>query len=131
MAMIPSLFAILVMFGIMRLIGMNLNVATILIASTVLGTSENDQVHFFYHYQEKAAESTEAGLKHTIHIAGKAIFYATLINAGGFLAFALADIPPMRQFGILSALAFILSMVADFTALPAALWLVFRAKPKD
>ena len=52
MAMIPSLFAILVMFLVMRLSGMPLNVATILIASTVLGTSENDQIHFFYHFHE-------------------------------------------------------------------------------
>jgi hypothetical protein len=35
----------------------------------------------------------------------------------------------MRHFGALTALAFLLSMLADFTALPAALWLVFRAKP--
>jgi hypothetical protein len=52
MAMIPSLFAILVMFLVMRLTGMELNIATILIASTVLGTSENDQIHFFYHFLE-------------------------------------------------------------------------------
>lgn len=131
MAMIPSLFAILVMFGIMRATGMFLNVATILIASTVLGTSENDQIHFFYHFLEKSKESTEAGLKHTLFVAGRAIFFATLINAGGFLAFALADLPPMRQFGILTALAFVLSMIADFTALPAALWMVFRDKPES
>ena len=73
--------------------------------------------------------STEAALRHTLLISGKAIFFATLINAGGFLAFALAKLPPIRQFGLLSALAFVLSMIADFTALPAALWLLFRAKP--
>ena len=30
---------------------------------------------------------------HTLRISGRAIFFATLINAGGFLAFALADLP--------------------------------------
>lgn len=130
MAIIPSLFAILVMFGVMRVTGMSLNVATILIASTVLGTSENDQIHFFYHFQEKRKDaSVEASLKHTLTVAGKAIFFATMINASGFFAFALAELPPMRQFGILTAVAFLLSMLADFTALPAALWIVFRAKP--
>ena len=129
MAMIPSLFAILVMFGIMRLTGMNLNAATILIASTVLGTSENDQIHFFYHFLEKKDASAEKRLQHTYQIAGRAIFFATLINSVGFLAFAMATLPPIRQFGILSALAFVLSMIADFTALPAALWLVFRERP--
>jgi predicted RND superfamily exporter protein len=133
MAMIPSLFAILVMFAIMRLAGMSLNVATILIASTVLGTSENDQIHFFYHFLEGrnlgGKMSTAAGLCHTMLIAGRSIFFATLINALGFLAFALSDLPPIRQFAILASSAFALSMIADFTALPGALWMIFRDKP--
>jgi len=52
-----------------------------------------------------------------------------LINAGGFLAFTISGLPPIRQFGVLAATAFLLSMLADFTALPAALWILFRAKP--
>jgi predicted RND superfamily exporter protein len=133
MAMIPSLFAILVMFFIMRVTNMTLNVATILIASTVLGTSENDQIHFFYHFQEarNAGQTTEQALRHTLGIAGRAIFFATIINAGGFLAFAFSTLPPVRQFGILSCIAFLLSMIADFTALPAALWMVFRERPDE
>ena len=132
MAMIPSLFAILVMFGVMRVSGMMLNIATILIASTVLGTSENDQIHFFYHFLEGRRSGTvEQALQHTLLVAGRAIAFATLINAGGFLAFVLSDLPPMRQFGMLSALAFVLSMMADFTALPAALWILFRERPDE
>jgi hypothetical protein len=130
MAIIPSLFAILVMFLIMRVSGMMLNIATILIASTVLGTSENDQIHFFYHFLEGRREGTvEQAMRHTLLVAGRAILFATLINAGGFLAFTLSELPPMTQFGLLAALAFVLSMLADFTALPAALWILFRARP--
>ncbi len=130
MAMLPSLFAILVMFLAMRGFGIPLNVATILIATTVLGATENDQIHFFYHFQERRREaSCEQALRHAFRVAGSAIFYATLINAGGFLALALSPLPPMRQFGILTSTAFALSMLADFTALPAALWIVFRERP--
>jgi predicted RND superfamily exporter protein len=131
MAMIPSLFAILVMFLVMRISSLSLSVTTILIASTVLGTSENDQIHFFYHFIERRKQggTTEECLAYSLSVAGRAIFIATLINAGGFLAFALAELPPVRQFGMLSALAFMLSMIADFTALPAALWMVFRERP--
>ena len=96
----------------------------------MLGTSENDQIHFFYHFLEKRKTGTvEEALRHTLRVSGKAIFFATLINAGGFMAFALADLPPMRQFGVLTAIALTASMIADFTALPAALWIVFREKP--
>jgi predicted RND superfamily exporter protein len=130
MAMIPSLFAILVMFLVMRVTGIPLNVATILIASTVLGASENDQIHFFYHYQEKRnGGSTEQAMRHALLIAGRGILFATLINAGGFLALALSGLPPMRQFGIVSASAFLFSMLASLTALPAALWIFSRESP--
>src|SRR5262245_55054486 len=130
MAMIPSLFAILTMFLVMRLTGMMLNIATILIASTVLGTSENDQIHFFYHFLEgRRGGTVEQALTHTLMIAGRAIFFATIINAGGFLAFVGGELPPIRQFGVLAALAFVLSMIADFTALPAALWILLRERP--
>ncbi len=130
MAMIPSVFAILVMFLVMRLTGIALNVATILIASTVLGASENDQIHFFYHFQEgRRFGGTEVALRHALLVSGRAIVFATIINAGGFLALALSPLPPMRQFGVVSACAFLLSMIADFTALPASLWLVSGDKP--
>lgn len=131
MAMIPSLFAILVMFIVMRVSGIALNVATILIASTVLGASENDQIHFFYHFQEGRKQGdTESALRHALLVSGGAIVFATMINAGGFLALAFSPLPPMRQFGIVSASAFVLSMIADFSALPAALWLLSKDKPK-
>jgi predicted RND superfamily exporter protein len=130
LAMIPSIFAILVMFLVMRAAGMRLNIATILIASTVLGTSENDQIHFFYHFLQGRRDGTvEQALRHALGVAGRAIFFATVINAGGFLAFGLAELPPIRQFGMLAALAFVLSMVADFTALPAALWILLGKRP--
>jgi uncharacterized protein len=44
----------------------------------------------------------------------------------GFLALTLSDLPPMRQFGIVSSSAFVLALLADFTALPAALWILSR-----
>jgi len=127
MTMIPSLFAILSVFLIMRTTGIPLNIATILIGSTVLGATENDQIHFFYHYNEgQVAGSTAAALRHAMLIAGRPILFATLINASGFLALAWSDLPPMRQFGIVSSSAFILALLADFTALPGALWILTR-----
>jgi predicted RND superfamily exporter protein len=127
MTMIPSLFAILSVFLVMRLTGIPLNIATILIGSTILGATENDQIHFFYHFREGRSTGTTAGaLRHALLIAGRPILFATFINASGFLALALSDLPPMREFGIVSASAFVLALLADFTALPGALWILSR-----
>ncbi len=123
MAMLPSVFAILGTFLGMRLFGASLNVATILIATLVLGTTENDQIHFFYHLHEADGEGLEAALQHALRVSGRAIVFATLINAAGFLALSMSSFPPLRQLGLVTAAAFGLALVADFTALPAALWL--------
>jgi len=131
MAMIPSVFAILLTFLGMRIFGASLNVATILIATTVLGTTENDQIHFFYHLQEGRAQHRdfESALRYALRVSGRAIVFATLINAVGFLALSVSNFPPLRQFGIITAAAFLLGMTADFTALPAALWIVSGERP--
>lgn len=131
MAMIPSLFAILGAFLLMRVTGIILNIATILIGSTVLGSTENDQIHFFYHFQEgRSTGSTAGALRHALLVAGRPIAFATLINAGGFLALTFSDMPPLRQFGIVSASAFVLALLADFTALLGALWILSRDRGK-
>jgi predicted RND superfamily exporter protein len=130
LAMIPSLVAILGTFLAMRLAGAGLDVATILIATTVLGTTENDQIHFFHHLQEAEGEGLEGALRHTLAVAGRPILFATIINVAGFSALALSSFPPLRQFGLVTAGAFVLAMLADFTALPAALWLLARRAPE-
>ena len=62
---------VLSVFIVMRAAGIPLNIATILIGSTVLGATENDQVHFFYHYQEGSSSgSTAASLRHALLVAG-------------------------------------------------------------
>jgi predicted RND superfamily exporter protein len=130
MAMIPSVFAILATFLGMRLAGASLNVATILIATTVLGTTENDQIHFFHHLGEGEGSGLEGALRHSLRVSGRAIVFATLINAAGFLGLAFSGFPPLRQFGVVTAGAFLLAMLADFTALPGSLWIIRRERPR-
>jgi predicted RND superfamily exporter protein len=104
-------------------------VATILIATTVLGTTENDQIHFFYHLQEAKGQTFEVALRHALRVSGRAIFFATVINATGFMGLAFSNFPPLRQFGIETSVAFALAMLADFTALIGALWIVRHERP--
>jgi predicted RND superfamily exporter protein len=129
LAMIPSLFAILATFLGMRLFGASLNVATILIATTILGTTETDQIHFFHHLHERDDAPLTEALHHALRVSGRAIVFATLINAAGFLGLAFSSFPPLRQFGLVTSAAFLLALIADFTALPAGLWMIDRRPP--
>jgi hypothetical protein len=129
LAMIPSIAALLATFLSLRLLGGSLNIATIIIATTVLGTTENDQIHFFHHMHERPGAGIEERMRHALRVSGRAIVFATFINAAGFLGLSLTRFPPLRQFGLMTATAFFLALVADFTALPAALWIGSRQRP--
>jgi len=130
LAMIPSLVALLVAFLGMRVFGGSLNIATIIIATTVLGTTENDQIHFFHHMHERTGSGIEDRLRHALRVSGRAVVFATLINAAGFLGLSASSFPPLRQFGVMTAAAFVLALIADFTVLPAALWIASRERPR-
>jgi predicted RND superfamily exporter protein len=95
----------------------------------VLGTTENDQLHFFHHMHERDGEPLEERLRHALRVSGRAVMFATWINAAGFLGLAASGFPPLRQFGLMTAAAFVLALIADFTVLPAALWIASRERP--
>jgi predicted RND superfamily exporter protein len=66
-----------------------------------------------------------------MRILGVSLNLATIlvfINAAGFLALAFSSFPPLRQFGLVTSAAFVLELLADFTALPAGLWLTRRGR---
>jgi hypothetical protein len=86
-------------------------------------------MHFFHHMHEVATSPLEARLRHTLRISGRAVLFATIINAVGFFGLATSSFPPLRQFGIMTAAAFVLALVADFLALPAALWFASGERP--
>jgi len=56
----------------MRMAGIPLTIATIPLGSTVLGATENDQVHFFYHFQEgRSSGSLTTALVNAMLVAGR------------------------------------------------------------
>jgi predicted RND superfamily exporter protein len=131
LAMIPSVFALVLAFLGLRVVGGSLNIATIIIATTVLGTTENDQLHFFHHMHERTGSPLHERLRHAFRVSGRAVVFATVIDAVGFLGLSSSGFPPLRQFGLLTAAAFVLALVADFTVLPAALWLASGEQPEN
>jgi predicted RND superfamily exporter protein len=44
---------------------------------------------------------------------------------------ALSSFPPLREFGLVTSAAFLLALLADFTALPAGLSLVASRRAQD
>ena len=48
-----------------------------------------------------------------MHVSGRAIVFATLINAAGFLGLSISSFPPLRQFGLMTSSAFLLVLLTN------------------
>jgi len=117
--------AIVAMFGVMGFTGIPINVATVLVGSIALGIGIDYVIHFsvrfttFYRGTTTAAEA----VKKTIQTTGLAIIINVLAVTMGFVALLFADLLPLRQFGILTAIAMLASGLGAFTLLPALILL--------
>ena len=132
-AMLPSLFAIVLMYACMNAAGVKLSITGIIIAACVLGISVDSTIHFFQHYMErlKGGASVEDSLGYSLVITGRAIVVSNFIMFVGFMTFAFSDFPPIKHFGLLTSVAMVFSLFGTLIYLPATLWLMNpKEKPK-
>ncbi|MGA2642686.1 MAG: efflux RND transporter permease subunit, partial [Spirochaetia bacterium] len=121
MGLAPIVLAIALMFGLMGLTGIPINVATVLVGCIALGIGIDYSIHFsvrFSTYYEGPSTAPVAVTK-TIRTTGKAIIINVLAVTMGFIALLFADLIPLRQFGLLTAIAMIGSGLGALTLLPA------------
>ncbi len=132
-ALVPNALPIVFVVGLMGWAGVQLDVATVMVASIMLGLIVDDTVHYLARYrleyralrqapdaneQRRVAERTGVGT-------GRAIATTSIILCAAFLTSLTASFRPNIHFGALCALATFIALVCDLVALPA----VIRAMP--
>ena len=55
LAIVPNLFPVLAVFGVMGWLDISLNVATVMLASVALGVVDDDTIHFISRYRRETA----------------------------------------------------------------------------
>ncbi len=129
-AIFPNLFPILTIFGLMGWFDIALDTDTLLIAPIIIGIAVDDTIHFLTHYriELKKYGSILTAVVHTTREAGQAIVFTSLILSIGFLVFLFSFHKGLQNFGILSAAAILVAVLADLILLPAML-AFFKAGP--
>ena len=120
-AMIPNIFPILTIFGIMGFLAIPLDMDTLLIAPVIIGLAVDDTIHFLTHYRielESCGNIKKAVIR-SIREAGQAICITSLILSAGFSMFIFSFHKGFSHFGILSAIAIFTAVIADIYLLPA------------
>jgi predicted RND superfamily exporter protein len=123
--LVPIGFTLLVVFGFMGFSGIPLDIATVLVGSISIGIGIDYSIHFVSRFREEfKKDKTELeALDKTLETTGKAILINVITVMMGFLVLILANMIPLRRFGILVAITMVGSGASAITLLPAIILL--------
>ena len=128
LAIVPNLFPVLAVFGVMGWLDISLNIATVMVASVALGVVDDDTIHFisrFKREREGGASIHEAIERATIY-EGRAALTTAIINSAGFAVLMMSEYRPSAWFGGLLALTMIVAFLAEVFILPATIVLLSK-----
>jgi hypothetical protein len=122
LAMLPNLWPVIGVLGLMGWLRVPLDVATVMVASVVLGLAVDDTIHTLGHFRELAPRLGRLeAVAGTLEQTAPSYVVTGLILGAGFGVCALSDFAPTARFGALSAAAIALAVVGDLFLLPALL----------
>jgi len=127
LGMIPNLLPVVLTLGLMGLVGINLDVGTVMIASISLGLVVDDSIHLLNRVQQGMAAAggdVDRSLRAAIRSVGRPILVTSLVLAMGFWTLLFASFRPNIFFGLLSGVTIATALVADLVLLPAVIRLV-------
>ncbi|MCK4683026.1 RND family transporter [Candidatus Bipolaricaulota bacterium] len=123
LSLTPLVLSVVGNFGTMALTGANLDIATVMIASIIIGIGVDYSVHFITRYRRerrRGAPHKEA-LFVTYNTTGRAIIYNALTLTFGFLVLTLSHFGALQTLGWLVALTMVASALGALLIVPATL----------
>ena len=122
-AMIPNIFPVLLVFGVMCHRGIQIDIGTMMTASVAMGVAVDDTIHFlswFRAYLDKGMDRVEAVIE-TYRRVGPAMTQTTIVGGLGLFVFALSTFTPTQRFGTLMLVMLATALAGDLILLPALL----------
>ncbi|MBE0676844.1 MAG: MMPL family transporter [Bacteroidales bacterium] len=128
--MLPNILPVLCTLGIMGIANIQLDVATILIATVSFGIAVDDTIHFAVTYKEFLIGSDKMGaVNNTLVSVGRPLVITSLLLTVGFLSMIFSSYRPIVFMGLFLSLNIILALLCDLILLPAILF--YGTKYKD
>jgi uncharacterized protein len=127
---IPIIFCVSWILGSMYLLGMSLNVMTITIASLTVGLGVTYGIHISHRFVEEMENGGDIGqaAHRTVNSTGVSLFGAAATTIAGFALLAFSLMPPLQQFGEITALTILFAFVSSVFILPSFLIVWARRK---
>jgi predicted RND superfamily exporter protein len=126
---LPLSIAILVLFGLMGILGIDLDIATALISSIMIGVGIDYTIHFLWRFKVERARGIDH--KEAAHITlcttGRGIIFNAVSVIVGFLALSISNFEPMRFFSALVVISIATCLISALLLVPS---IVILTKPR-
>ncbi len=122
-AILPSMLASGSVLGLMGWLGIPLDVMTITIAAICIGIGVDHSIHYIHRFRSEIKQHASAriAIEKSHASTGKAIYYTSVIIVVGFSILGLSNFIPTIYFGIFTAFAMLVALIANLTLLPLLL----------
>ena len=129
-SMIPNISPILVMTTIMVIFDMPLDMFTMLIGAIAIGLAVDDTVHFMHNFRKYELEynNVDIAIQKTFLSTGRAMVVTSIVLTLGFFVFMGASMSNIFNFGLLTGIAIIVALAADFFLVPALMKVIVKNK---
>ena len=129
---IPVVLVAAWLYGIMYLVGFNLNFVTATIGAVSIGVGIDYSVHMTVRFREELGRSGDRmqALRRAANGTGMALAVSAVSSILGFAILGFAPMPMFSAFGILTALMVFLALAASIVVLPSLLLLATFEKAK-
>ena len=125
-SVVPILLVVGWVYGFMYAFDYTINPVTATIAAIAVGVGVDFAMHFTVRFREEfeGEPSRFPALRRAGEGTGGALVLSALTSMGGFLIMALAPMPIFADFGLLTAVMILFSLVVSLAVLPSLLLLV-------
>ncbi|MEZ5560715.1 MAG: MMPL family transporter [Pseudomonadales bacterium] len=126
LGLVPNVLSAASVIGIMGYAGIPLDMMTITIAAISVGIGVDDAIHYLHRFQEEYAREGDVRLAvaWSHGTIGRAMYFTSMTIIVGFSVLCLSNFVPTILFGVLTALAMALALLANLTLLPSLLVLL-------
>lgn len=123
LSLIPNLLPAALAFGLWGLLVGEVNVAVSMVTGMALGIVVDDTVHFLSKYLRvrRLGMSAESAVRYAFSSVGVAIIVTSIILVAGFGVLAQSSFGMNSNMAVLTAIAIVMALIADFLLLPVLL----------
>ena len=128
---IPLGMVVVWVYGLMGILGYQLNAQTVTIGALTLGLGVDYAVHYAHRYEEERlanpTRTPDVWVARTTVTTGRAMAGAAITTAGGFAVLNLSGLAPLRLFGQVFLVAILLALISSLVLLPV----LFSLRPGE